>query len=168
MNALLLLTVLCLALPIYGQGTQVTKRQDKRGVLGLGYGALGHGGIGLQGNLATAGAGYGGYGHGYLGSGATYSLGHAAVAPAYSQNYGAPAISHGHNAPLYTSYRLASAGHGAGLGYGAGYGSGLAYGAGHGTGLAYGAGYGAGYGVGHGAGVGAGFGGGYGHGGYGW
>lgn len=48
-------------MPIYGEEAQTAKRQDKRGILGLGYGAVGHGGVGLQGNLAgVVGTGYAG------------------------------------------------------------------------------------------------------------
>jgi hypothetical protein len=52
-----LLTILGLAMPIYCQETQVEKKQEKRGIIGSGYG--GYGGLGLQGGLA-AGSGYGG------------------------------------------------------------------------------------------------------------
>jgi len=48
-----LFAILGLAMPIYCQETQVEKRQEKRGIIGSGYGGYG----GLQGGLAT---GYGG------------------------------------------------------------------------------------------------------------
>lgn len=44
-------------MPIYGEETQVEKKQEKRGALGLGYG--GYGGYGL-GNSLIAGSTYGG------------------------------------------------------------------------------------------------------------
>lgn len=51
----LVLAILSLAMPIYGEETQVEKKQEKRGVLGLGYG--GYGGLG---NTLIAGSAYGG------------------------------------------------------------------------------------------------------------
>ncbi|XP_011642318.2 shematrin-like protein 2 [Pogonomyrmex barbatus] len=119
------------------------EKQDKRGVVGLGYG--GYAGLGN----AVVGSGYAGYGQGYIG-GATYSAGYGIAAapaatygysaPIVSHGYGAPIapaiVSHGYSAPLYSSsYRVGYAG---GLGYGgsslAGYG-GLGYG--YGAGLGY-------------------------------
>lgn len=119
MNAVLLLTILGLTMPIFGEETQEKKR-DKRGILNQGYGASG-----LRGNSLTTAAGYG---QSYLGGA---SLDHGVSAPAYSHSY---------NAPLYSSHRLD---YSRGLGYsafghgGSGYSSrGLGYAA---TGLGYGA-----------------------------
>ncbi|XP_012524758.1 glycine-rich protein isoform X2 [Monomorium pharaonis] len=163
MNAIVLLAILSLAMPIYGEETQVEKKQDKRGVLGLGYG--------YGGNTLIAGSAYGGYGQSYIGGVApAYYSGHGIpVAPAYG--YSVPIASHGYNAPLYAPYRvgypgdlgygrsnLGGLGHGAGLGYdarGLGYNTRIGHGAGlgYGTGLGLGAGLGAGHlgaGYGHG------------------
>lgn len=123
MNAILLLTILGLTMPIFGEETQAKKR-DKRGSLGLNQG---FGGSGLRGNSLTAAAGYG---QSYLG-GASLDHGVPTGAGVYSQSY---------NAPLYSSHRLD---YSRGLGYGAlGHGGpsyssrGLGYAA---TGLGYGA-----------------------------
>ncbi|XP_072756336.1 uncharacterized protein [Anoplolepis gracilipes] len=85
MNVILLLTVLSLAMPIFGEETQA-KKQDKRGAVGLSHGGFRD--SGLYGNSVGAD-----YGQGYLGA----PLGHGVSAPAYSHNY---------NTPLYSSHRL--------------------------------------------------------------
>jgi len=54
----LVLAILSLAMPIYCEETQVEKKQEKRGILGLGYG--GYGGYGGLGNSLIAGSAYGG------------------------------------------------------------------------------------------------------------
>lgn len=54
---LVVLAILSLAMPIYGEETQVEKKQEKRGALGLGYG--GYGGLGNAGLVAAVPA-YGG------------------------------------------------------------------------------------------------------------
>lgn len=53
----LLLTILSLTLPIYGQKTQEAKKQDKRGIVALGYGGYERGGLALRGGLLSAGYG---------------------------------------------------------------------------------------------------------------
>ncbi|XP_050463245.1 uncharacterized protein LOC126857641 isoform X2 [Cataglyphis hispanica] len=120
MNTILLLTILSLAMPIFGKETQV-KRQDKRGVLGLSHGGFVGGSV-LHGDSLAIGADYG---QNYLGG---TSLSHGISALAYSNSY---------NAPLYSPQRLDYSGD-LGLGHGGpGYGSGgLEYSA---AGLGYGA-----------------------------
>ncbi|XP_025266360.1 keratin-associated protein 19-2-like [Camponotus floridanus] len=140
MNAIILLTVLGLTMPIFGEETQV-KKQDKRGILGLGH--AGFGGSAFQGDSLTIGTGYG---QSYLGDG---SLGHGFSVPSYP-----------HSAPLYSSQYSGGLGYG-GLGYGGrsyssgglGYSSGgLGYSgirSGYGTaGFGYGAGSQGGHGIG--------------------
>ncbi|KAL6422324.1 hypothetical protein ACFW04_010585 [Cataglyphis niger] len=121
MNTILLLTILSLAMPIFGKETQV-KRQDKRGVLGLSHGGFVGGSV-LHGDSLAIGADYG---QNYLGGA---SLSHGISAAAYSNSY---------NAPLYSSQHLDYSGD-LGLGHGGpSYGSGglLEYSA---AGLGYGA-----------------------------
>ncbi|GAB1867975.1 hypothetical protein CAJAP_09054 [Camponotus japonicus] len=135
MNAIILLTVLSLTMPIFGEETQV-KRQDKRGILGLGH--AGFGGSPFQGDSLAIGAGYG---QSYLGDA---SLGHGFSVPSYSHSY---------SAPLYSSQYSGGLGYG-GLGYGGrSYSSGgLGYSgirSGYGTaGFGYGAGSQGGHGIG--------------------
>ncbi|XP_077279830.1 uncharacterized protein LOC143907153 isoform X1 [Temnothorax americanus] len=169
----LVLAIVGLAMPIYCEETQVEKKQEKRGVLGLGYG--GYGGLG---NALIAGPAYGGYGQSYLGGVApAYSSGHGHGISAPAYGYSVPVASHGYaSAPLYRIGYSGGLGHGGaslgGLGHGGvaavggpAYGIGSGYGArGLGAGIGYGAGAGLGYGAGLGHGLGAGLGAGYGHG----
>ncbi|XP_063538340.1 lamprin 1.8-10-like [Cydia strobilella] len=108
------------------------KKNEKRGVLGLGYGGLGYGGLGYSG-LGYSGLGYGGLGHGYYGAGLGHGyygggLGHGLglygghgvygghlAAPIAAPIAHAPLISHSVAAPIGVGY------HGApllGLGHG--------------------------------------------------
>ncbi|KAI8431875.1 hypothetical protein MSG28_004434 [Choristoneura fumiferana] len=89
------------------------KKNEKRGVLGLGYGGLGYGGLGY-GGLGYGGLGYGhGLGAGYYGHGLglyNHGLGHGlygghaiAHAPLVSHSIAAPIAPiglHGYSAPL--------------------------------------------------------------------
>ncbi|XP_063384980.1 glycine-rich protein-like [Cydia fagiglandana] len=111
----ILCVLLLAAVAVYGAEE---KKNEKRGVLGLGYGGLGYGGLGY------GGLGYGGLAHGYYGGGLGHGLGlygghglygaHLA-APIAAPIAHAPLISHSVAAPIGLGY------HGApllGLGHG--------------------------------------------------
>ncbi|XP_043284498.1 cuticle protein 64-like [Venturia canescens] len=143
MNALLVFAVLALASPIFGDESIEEKKQDKRGIVNLGYG--GHYPYGAHG--LTGYGGYGGYGHGYVAPvypGLAHGVGHGwnhgiAAAPSIVHGYNAapiPAIasySHGYNhhvpslltaAPWRLGYNHAYNGvHGAGYSHGLNYGN---------------------------------------------
>ncbi|XP_053594445.1 cuticle protein 64-like isoform X2 [Microplitis demolitor] len=112
-----------LASPIFGEDAVEPKKQEKRGVIGLGY-------PGYSGHYVGGHAyGYNGLGHGYVHSPYYPALSHGAVSPLLSHSaYTAPvapvasvAPVHGYNgyhSPLYTSpLRLGYHGLGHGLGY---------------------------------------------------
>ncbi|XP_046421138.1 cuticle protein 65-like [Neodiprion virginianus] len=134
MNALTFVAIVALASAVCGEDSKAPKKQDKRGVLGLGYG--GYGGHGLHGGLALGGYGYSGLGHGYVAAPA-YTVDHTIAAPV-AVSHGAHSISSGPilSAPIrvgyehglgYSGHNLGYSGHG--LGYsGFGLGHGLAYG----------------------------------------
>ncbi|XP_066583134.1 cuticle protein 65-like [Prorops nasuta] len=135
-----LFTIFALTVPAFGQEAAVeTKKQEKRGILGLGYAGYGGlGGLGLYGgyggfNNGLNGLGYGGLDNGYLAASSSYpaySYGHtisapvlSASLPTYSHGYNAaPLINRGHNAPVYSSpLRLGIGYSGLNLGHGLGY-----------------------------------------------
>ncbi|KAK0093540.1 hypothetical protein PV326_013312 [Microctonus aethiopoides] len=119
MNALWICMIFALASAIFAEEISEVKKQEKRGVVGLGYGnahGLGYGGNYLGGHgygYGYNGVGHGlglghGIGHGYLSAPSYGSLNHAVVAPAISHSsypaalsHGYSGYSHGYQLPLY-------------------------------------------------------------------
>ncbi|KAH0554068.1 uncharacterized protein LOC123263251 [Cotesia glomerata] len=115
MNTLVIIMLFALASPIFGEDAVEPKKQEKRGVIGLGY-------PGYAGQFGGAHAyDYHGLGHGYASAPYYSALNHGVVSPilshsAYSAHV-APAHAYGgYHSPLYTSpLRLGY--HGLGHGY---------------------------------------------------
>ncbi|XP_034947478.1 glycine-rich protein-like [Chelonus insularis] len=116
MNTLIIVMLFALASPIFCEDQALEpKKQEKRGLAGLGYGSY----------LGAHGYGYNGLGHGYVGTPYYSSLGHGVATPVLSHSYSAPlAYSHGYsgyhgyNSPHYSApLRVGYGGLGHGLGH---------------------------------------------------
>ncbi|XP_014206794.1 glycine-rich protein-like [Copidosoma floridanum] len=125
-TAIVLVAIIAaVASPIFAEEALEAKKQDKRGVLGLGYGGY-YNGLGYSGH-GYSGLGYGGYGgYGYLGA-PLYNSAHGSVLPAGAYAHG-PVVGNGYHGSIYNSpYRVGYNGLGLGHGLGLGVGHGLNY-----------------------------------------